>query len=147
MSELRKDAESGQSLVLTALIFAFVVIPLFILVIDGTRLWRIRNRLQTATDAACEDAAISAVDIHRFQQSGNATFQSGFHIWNIAQSTFQDTLSEQGQMSYSAGIQIFPDYAVPNISCTSSALVPLMIWPGSVSLSSEAISEIRFIRR
>lgn len=142
-----KRSERGQSLVLTTLIFAFVVIPLFILVIDGTRLWRIRNRLQTATDAACEDAAISAVDIQRFQQTGNATFQSGYHIWHIAQTTFRDTLSEQAQMNYSAGIQLFPDYAVPNISCTSSALVPLMIWPGSVSLSTEAISEIRFIRR
>jgi len=143
----RKDTETGQSLVLTALIFAFIVIPLFVPVIDGTRLWRIRNRLQTATDAACEDAAISAVDIQRFQQTGKATFQSAQHIWHVAQETFQDTLAEQNQANYSAGILLFPDYAVPNISCTGSASVPLMIWPGSVAISAEAISEIQFIRR
>jgi len=143
----KKDTEKGQSLVLTALIFAFVVIPLFILVIDGTRLWRIRNRLQTATDAACEGAAVSAVDIQAFQMTGKATFQSAHHIWNVAQSTFQDTLAEQGQMNYSAGIQLFPDYGIPSISCTSSASIPLMIWPGAVSISTEAISEIQFIRR
>ncbi len=52
----------------TAVFLAFVVIPLMALVADGARMFYVRGRLQTATDAACEDAAWSAADRRVFHR-------------------------------------------------------------------------------
>ena len=52
-----RRVEQGSSMAWTAVFLITVLSPLMLLVIDGARLLYIRGRLQTATDAACEDAA------------------------------------------------------------------------------------------
>ncbi len=129
---------------------AFVVLPLLTLIVDGGRLYFVRQRLQTAVDAACEDAAWSAADRQAFRDSGVTTFQTnGFSI-GLAQNTFQQTLGEQAAANFSAGVTISPDYANARMNCLAQASVPLLTAGGLLyspaAISATSISKIRFTR-
>ena len=142
-----RQSEKGSSLIWTSLFFALIVLPMMSLVVDATRLWSISLRIQTATDAACEDAAVSSVDYDHFQQTGDVRFLPSGTIWNVAQSTFASVLEDSGRKDFSASLSVAPDFDAGIVRCTASADVPLFIGRFSVSLSRASESSIRFIGR
>ena len=142
--------EAGQSMAWAAVVMAFVVLPLLTLVVDGGRLYYVRLRLQTATDAACEDAAWSAADRRVFRDTGETTFQRNWYPVAMAQNTFHQTLGEQAVADYSAVVVIRPDYFNARMNCQAYATVPLLTAGGLMfspaSISTTSISKIRFTR-
>ncbi len=141
---MASERERGQALALTAVVFAFVLLPLMALLFDGARLYHIRTRLATATDAACEDAAYSAADYAAYRDTGTVTYRPGWYVIGVAHSTFQNTLSEQYRMRYAAAILVEPDYVDAVVHCTASASVPLLMLPVTDTLSVSTESAIRF---
>jgi len=150
-STIRKlKSEIGQSMAWTAIVMAFVVLPLLTLVVDGGRLYYVRQRLQTATDAACEDAAWSAADRRVFRDTGVTTFQYNWYPVAMAQNTFHQTLGEQAVADFSAVVVIRPDYINALMTCQGLASVPLLTAGGLLyspaSISATSVSKIRFTR-
>ena len=133
-----------------AVVIAFIVLPLLTLVVDGGRLYYVRLRLQTATDAACEDAAWSAADRRAFRDSGVTTFQYNWYPIAMAQNTFHQTLGEQTIADYSAVVNIRPDYFNARMNCQAQASVPLLTAGGLLyspaTITTTSISKIRFTR-
>lgn len=142
--------ERGSSMAWTAVFLAFVVIPLMALVADGARMFYVRGRLQTATDAACEDAAWSAADRRMFRETGKTTFDDDWYIIALAQNTFNQSLSDQAVKQFSATVIISLDPATLLATCSSVANVPLMTTLGlaysSVTIEAYSVSTIRFTR-
>ena len=99
--QLRKP-EQGSSMAWTAVFLTTVLLPLMLLVIDGSRLLYIRGRLQTATDAACEDAAWVAGDRLKYIDTGQTQFGNDWYVIDVAQNTFAATLSERTRMVFIA---------------------------------------------
>ena len=129
-----------------AILFAAVLVPLMIFVIDGSRVLRIRSRLQTAVDAACEDAAWSAADLEYYRETGETRFKSGWHMWSVAHTTFQNVLNDQGITQYYPALRVFPDLGQLLVSCDTQATVPLIIGGGAASIEASSVSQIRFSR-
>jgi uncharacterized membrane protein len=131
-------------------VIPFLVMPLLTLVVDGARLYYVRGRIQTAADAACEDAAWSAADRYRFKTEGITTFETNWYAIARAQNTFQRTLGEQTSKNFSAVVVINPDYVQARMNCQAVARVPLLtlgglMWsPARVEIYSTA--KIRFTR-
>ncbi|NUM44039.1 MAG: Tad domain-containing protein [Anaerolineales bacterium] len=144
------NTERGSSMAWTAVFLAFVVIPLMALVADGARLFYVRGRLQTATDAACEDAAWSAADRRVFRETGKTTFDDDWYIIALAQNTFNQSLSDQAVKQFSATVVISLDPASLLATCSSVANVPLMTTLGlafsPVTIDAYSVSTIRFTR-
>jgi hypothetical protein len=138
--------EQGQSMAWTAVLFAFVLVPLLIFVVDGTRLFRVRSHLQTAVDAACEDAAWSAADRKQFRENGTTTYENNWHTWSVAHTTFQNILVDQSVMQYYPTMRVFPDFSNALMSCDAQAGVPLLIRGGAVNISVSSVSQIRYRR-
>ncbi len=132
----------------TAIFLSFLLIPLMTMIADGGRLFAVRNRLQTATDAACEDAAWSAADYRTYRDSGETTFESSWYWIGRAQSTFNQTLGDQSAIQYSASIFIIPNFNSAYMDCFSSASVPLLSGAGlvasPVTIAGSSSSRIRF---
>ncbi len=127
------------------------VLPLLTLVVDGGRLYFVRQRLQTAVDAACEDAAWSAADKRTIPgDSGVTTFQTTSTQIAAAQNTFYQTLGERSAANYSARVGINPDYANARMICLAQASVPLLTAGGLLYspavITTTSISKIRFAR-
>ncbi len=141
------QSERGSSLIWTSLFFAFVVLPLMTLVVDASRLWEISLRVQTAIDAACEDAAVSSVDYAHYQQTGEVRFLPAGTIYTIAQSTFATVLADRAQKNFSASLTVSPNFNAGVVRCSSSVNVPLFFGQPSVSFMRESESSIRFISR
>ena len=143
-------SEIGQSMAWTAVVLAVIVLPLLTLVVDGGRLYFVRARLQTAVDAACEDAAWSAADKRTFRDSGVTTFQTTWNQIAAAQDTFYQTLGERSAADYAASVAISPDYANARMTCQAQASVPLLTAGGllysPVVIATTSISKIRFAR-
>ncbi|MEA2008491.1 MAG: pilus assembly protein TadG-related protein [Chloroflexota bacterium] len=140
-------SERGQSLALIAAFMLFVGLPVLILVIDGTRLYRVRSLLQAATDAACEDAAITAPDFEYYKSTGEKRFVSNQFIWYQAYGTFQQALHPNGAAALeitSPTISIVPDRARSLMDCSSSVNVPLIMVPLTVTINTSTASAIRF---
>ena len=144
----QRRSEQGSAMTWTALVLAFLVIPLMTLLVDGGRLLTVRNRLQTATDAACEDAAWSAADYAVFRDSGVTTFQHNWYWIGRAQATFNQTLGDQSAIQYTAHVDIQPDFAAAYMNCSAMASVPLLTGGGMVAspvmLRVTSSSKIRF---
>jgi len=147
MVNVQHETESGQALVWTALFAAFVLLPLMTLVVDAPRLWSISLRVQTAIDAACEDAAVSSVDYAHYQQTGEVRFLPTGTIYAIAQSTFATVLADRAQKNFSASLTVSPNFNAGVVRCSSSVNVPLFFGQPSVSFMRESESSIRFISR
>ena len=149
-THLYSRREAGQSMAWAAVFLAFILIPLLALVVDGGRLFYVRLRLQTAVDAACEDAAWSAADRRAFRDNGVTTFQNSWYPIALAQNTFNQTLGEQAMIGYTAVVTIRPDTQNARMSCQAYASVPLLTAGGQlyspVSITASSISKIRFTR-
>ena len=148
MALKRNRTEYGSSMAWTALVLSMILVPLLTLVTDGGRILFVRNRLQTATDAACEDAAWSAADFRAWRDSSTTTFETNYYWLARAQSTFYQSLSDQGTIQYSAYVSIFPDYVGAFMNCSSSAQLPLLSGAGlvasPVTVNATCSSRIRF---
>ena len=143
-------SERGSSMAWTAIFLAFVLLPLMALVVDGSRLFYVRGRLQTALDAACEDAAWSAADRREYRDAGVTTFQTSTGALAAAQATFSQTLGDRTAKNYAASVSIRPDYTDARMQCQAYAQVPLvtaggLLW-SPVTIPAESIAKIRFTR-
>ena len=143
-----KRSEAGQSLLWMTFVFMFVLVPLLILVVDGIQFWRIRNQLQTATDAACEEAAYVAADRRAYRDSGVVRFANTGQAKAEAAKTFHVTLHNTDAFRYSPSIQIGFENGVPSAVCSATASVQPMIsaLAPSISIQAASESEIRFSR-
>ena len=145
--EVRSRHERGSSLAWTAIFLAAVVLPLVMLIAEGSRWFLIRGRLQTATDAACEDAAWSSADVRAFRSGGKVAFTNLSATLAAAQDTFLRTLGDQDRMGYSATLTIVPDPGTAVMNCMGTAAVRLS-FPASRAMqvvvqASSAISYTR----
>ena len=120
----RCRAERGSSMAWTAIVLTFLLIPFLSLLVDGARLFYVRNRLQTATDAACEDASWLAADRRVFRDSGATAIDA--QVIATAAQTFYNTLSERVAMQYSGYVMIVPDYTTNHFYCQGQAEVRLL---------------------
>ncbi len=143
-----RRSEQGSAMAWAALALAFLVVPLMTLLVDGGRLLTVRNRLQTATDAACEDAAWSAADYAVFRDSGIITFEHNWYWIGRAQDTFNQTLGDQSAIQYTADVDIQPDFNAAYMNCSATARMPLLMGGGivgsPVTLRAVSSSKIRF---
>lgn len=137
-----------SSLAWGAVVLTLVVGPLLALIVDGARLFYVRGRLQTAIDAACEDAAWSAADRRAYRDTGATTFESNASIFHAALATFKKTLGDQASKQFYASATITPDYDQARMQCRASADVPLLTAGGLLfspaHIRAESISLIRF---
>ena len=140
--------EQGSSMAWTAVFLITVLSPLMLLVIDGARLLYIRGRLQTATDAACEDAAWAAGDRPAYIDTGQTQFGNEGYVFEVAQNTFWNTLDENTRMAFTPGLSVSLDYANNQILCSGMAQVPVLInaivSTPVVNVQASAIAAIRF---
>ena len=138
-----KNREQGSTLAWTALLLALVVVPLLGLLTNTARLYLIRSGMQTATEAACEDAAWSAADRATFQETGVLTFLPAWQVASIAQATYTATLPARDRLNYITRLQVRPDFANRIVRCTATARVPwLFVW-GRSGFTVAAASSIR----
>jgi uncharacterized membrane protein len=121
-----KRLEGGSSLAWTAVFLITVLMPLMLLIIDGSRLLYIRGRLQTAADAACEAAAWEAGDRPEYINTGQTRLNSDWYMVEVAQNTFASTLDERSRMVFSAGLTVTLDNASHQILCSATAQVPIL---------------------
>jgi hypothetical protein len=140
--------ERGSSLAWVAIFLTVVVIPLLALVIDGSRLFYVRGRLQTATDAACEDAAWSGADYRVFRDTGQTRFVPEMApVIGRAQRIFSSTLGDRSSVNFTASASIVPDFVRVLVRCNASASVPLSVMLGApVNIRTQAVSAVRFTR-
>ena len=144
MKTQAKPTERGQALAWTAVLFAFILVPLMVLTLDGTRLFYVRSHLQTATDAACEDAAWSGADITAYQQTGVAQLRTDWYPLAVAQTTFANVTSDAGITEYSPVVHIMMDASSLSAQCTAWATVPLLVGTGTIIVHTDSVSSIRF---
>jgi uncharacterized membrane protein len=119
-------SERGSSMAWTAVFLITVLLPLMLLVVDGSRLFYIRGRLQTATDAACEDAAWAAGDRPIYIDTGDSRIGNEGYAVQVAQSTFASTLKERDRVSFSSQFSISFDHSTNQVLCSAVAQVPVL---------------------
>jgi uncharacterized membrane protein len=143
-----KRAEQGSSLAWTAVFLVTVMMPLMLFVIDGSRLFYIRGRLQTATDAACEDAAWAAGDRLTYINTGQTRFGNDWYVVEVAQATFLSTLHERTRLAFTPQLRVALDYANNQILCSATANVPVFFNVAGVApqvnIPTTTITGIRF---
>lgn len=141
-------SERGSSMAWTAVFLATVLLPLMLLVVDGTRLLYVRGRLQTAADGACEDAAWAAGDRPNYTNTGQTQLGNNWYIVGVAQNTFTRVLSERDRMSFTPLLAITLDFANHQVLCSATARVPVLFNAGGVApmvnVRASAISSVRF---
>lgn len=145
----RRMTEAGQSLLWFTIVILFVGVPLMVLVIDGIQFWRVRNQLQVAADAACEEAAYVGADRRAYRENGVQQFGDTGTARADAISTFYATLFNADALQYGPTIAIAFDNGVPSAVCTASADVQPLIstFAPAITIDVEAESEIRFSSR
>jgi len=143
---LRIRSEYGQSLAWSAVLFATVFVPLLILVVDGSRLFRVRSVLQTATDAGCEAVTDAVADIDTFRMTGETTLYNRWHwrSWRQGQIVFNDIVEQSNNLDFSARFSTSPNYDNAFVSCQGRATVPLILGGGSIQIKADSVSSIRF---
>jgi hypothetical protein len=143
-----RKLEIGSSLAWAAIFLATLFLPLMLLVVDGSRLLDIRGRLQTATDAACEDAAWMVGDRVEYLASGQSLFGDLQVAFTQAQITFTATLGEQDRMVFTAAFSLNFDESSGQVLCSAVASVPLLFDTlgdtPAVSIPARAVAATRF---
>ena len=143
-----KRSEQGSSMAWTAIFLATVLMPLMLFVIDGSRLLYVRGRLQTASDAACEDAAWAAGDRPNYIDTGQTRLGNNWYVVGVAQNTFTRTLGESTRMAFTPLLSVTLDYANNQILCSATARVPVIfnavgVAP-QVNVQANTITAVRF---
>ncbi len=141
-------SETGSSMAWTAVFLAAVLMPLMLFIIDGSRLFYVRGRLQTAADAACEDAAWAAGDRPNYTDTGQTRLGNNWYVVGVAQNTFTRTLGESARMSFTPLLSVTLDYANNQVECSAMARVPVIFNAVGVApqidVRAAAITAIRF---
>ncbi len=141
-------SEAGSSMAWTAIFLATVLLPLMLFVIDGSRLLYVRGRLQTATDAACEDAAWAAGDRPNYIDTGQTRLGNNWYVVGVAQNTFTRTLGENTRMAFTPLLSVTLDYPNNQIWCSATARVPVIFngvgVAAQVNVRANATSGVRF---
>lgn len=141
-------SERGSAMAWTALFLSTVLLPLMLFVIDSSRLLYVRGRLQTAVDAACEDAAWAAGDRPNYLNTGQTRLGNNWYVVGVAQNTFTRTLGESARMSFQALLSVHLDYTHHQVSCSATARVPILfnavgVAP-QVNVRANAMTAVRF---
>jgi uncharacterized membrane protein len=121
-----RNLERGSSMAWTAIFLATVLLPLMLLVIDGSRLLYVRGRLQTAADAACEDAAWAAGDRLNYINTGQTRLGNNWYVVGVAQNTFTRTLGESTRMVFTPLLSVTLDYPNNKVLCSATARVSVL---------------------
>jgi hypothetical protein len=143
-----RNLERGSSMAWTAIFLATVLMPFMLFVIDGSRLLYVRGRLQTATDAACEDAAWAAGDRPTYIDTGETRLGNNWYVVGVAQNTFTRTLDESTRMAFTPLLSVTLDYPNNQILCSATARVSVLfnavgVAP-QVNVSANTITAVRF---
>lgn len=142
-----RSHERGSSQAWMAVLLSVVVLPLMLLVGDGTRLYYVRSRVAQATDAACEDVSWSISDRLAWQTVGNDRYMANAQLIGQAQSTFSQMLAERAAVKYSASLNMELDWENGRALCSATAQVPLTILAGQeVTIRVTANAKMRFAR-
>ena len=137
--------ERGASMAWTAMFFSFVLVPILIFVVDGTRAMRARTVLQQANDAACENYTYAVVDVNHFKETGE--IKAGNVVVAQAQGndTFSKIVSSSGLGATPAKIAFFPD-ANGVVTCPATMTIQLMLSGKHLSIQSATVSQARFTK-
>jgi uncharacterized membrane protein len=143
-----KRLEHGSSMAWTAVFLITVLLPLMLLVVDGSRLLYIRGRLQTATDAACEAAAWVGGDRPTYIDTGQTHFIHEGDAIQVAQDTFAATLNERTHMAFIPELRLSLDSNSNQVVCAATAQVPILFQVAGivpqVTVPASTITAIHF---
>ena len=135
----------GDMVAWTAIVVAFLALPLSSLSIDIVRGMYVRTHLQTAADAACQ-AAADALDVQAFRSSGVRQIKPGLaHSQAVA--VFAATLADSGKVQFSPALSV--TLLSPTIAyCKASAVVDrfLPLTPAMTAVV-ETTSEMRVLQQ
>jgi hypothetical protein len=120
---------------------AGILLPLLSLSVDVTRAFYVRLHLQSATDAACEAAAL-ALDVPQFRQTGHAEIHSGL-AYDWAGREFSATLADQSAVNYSASLGQISFLGPRTVLCRSTAIVQGFFLQNSIQVEVFSVSEMR----
>lgn len=110
----------GDAYAWVAALMLLVGIPLASLSIDIVRMMYVRGHLHTATDAACQ-AAVDALDVPRFLDTGEAVINSGQGRAQ-ARDVFRATLTDAMAIQYTESLAV--DFPGPRLAhCAATARV------------------------
>ena len=149
MTADRRPTEAGQSLLWFTIVMLFVGVPLMVLVVDGIQFWRVRNQLQVAADAACEEAAYVGADRRAYRENGVQLFGDTGTASADARQTFYATLFNADVLQYGPTLSIAFDNGAGSAICNASANVQSLIASiiPAITIDVEAESEMRFSSR
>lgn len=137
--------ERGSSLAWAAVFLAVVVVPLMLLVGDGTRLWYVRTRLAQAADAACTDVSWSVGDRLTWQRLRDDRYLANWYLVGRAQNTFYQMLAERTAVKYVPSLSLNLDWDNARVECRAQARVRLTMIPNQeVTVRATIYARMRF---
>lgn len=137
--------ERGSSLAWAAVFLSVAVLPLMLLVGDGTRLYYVRSRVAQAADAACEDVSWSVSDRLTWQRLRDDRYMANWYLVGRAQNTFYQMLAEKNKVKYVPSITLNLDWDNARAECRAQARVRLTMIPGQeVAIRTMANARMRF---
>lgn len=128
--QTRAEMERGSSLAWTAVLLSVMVLPLMLLIGDGTRLYYVRSRLAQAADAACADVSWSVSDRLTWQRIKDDRYYKDWYLVARGQNTFYQMLTEKKGVKYYPTLSIRPDWENGRVACYGQARVPLTMLAG-----------------
>jgi len=144
LPKTRAEGERGSSLAWAAVFLSFVVLPLMLLIGDGTRLFYVRSRLAQAADAACEDVSWSVSDRLFWQRLRDDRYAQDWYLIGRAQNTFHQMLAEKGTVKYVPNLSMRLDWDNGRVFCVGQARVPLVMTRKEVTIQITANAKMRF---
>lgn len=143
-----REHERGSSLAWAAVFMAVVVLPLMLLVGDGTRLYYVRSRIAQAADAACTDVSWSVGDRMTWQRLRDDRYLANWYLVGRAQNTFYQMLAEKRTVKYVPSLSLTLDWDNARVECRAQARVRLNMIPNQeVTVRSTAYAKMRFANR
>jgi len=140
-----REHERGSSLAWAAVFMAVVVLPLMLLVGDGTRLYYVRSRIAQAADAACTDVSWSVGDRLTWQRLRDDRYLANWYLVGRAQNTFYQMLAEKSTVKYVPSLTLTLDWDNARVECRAQARVRLTMIPNQeVTVRSTTYAKMRF---
>jgi len=136
---------SGDMFAWTAVVVAFLALPLSSLSIDIVRGMYVRTHLQTAADAACQ-AAADDLDVQAFRSIGVWQIKPGL-ARSQAAVVFAATLADAGKVKFTPSLSV--GFLSPTIAyCQASAAVDRFL-PLTPTMRAvvETTSEMRVVQQ
>jgi Flp pilus assembly protein TadG len=140
-----RRSEQGSILAWVAMFLLLAFLPLLGLVMDGTILYLVRNKAQTAIDAACEHAAWEAIDREAYQITGQIVYRSNHDISLAANTTFTQGMSGKPLVLMAwQPVQTMIDTANHRVVCQANVAALNLFILAPTPIRSFAASAIRF---